>query len=31
VNRHSQSVTDEKPVESSPAKGFIRQRLRTLT
>jgi len=31
VNRHSQSVADEKPVESSPAKGFIRQRLRTLT
>ena len=31
VNRHGQRVTDEKPVESSPAAGFIRQRLRTLT
>jgi hypothetical protein len=31
VNGHGQGVTDEKPIESSPAAGFIRQRLRTLT
>ena len=31
VNGHGQGVADKKPVKSSAAAGFIRQRFRTLT